>query len=213
MIKKNENFCKCIVNILDNYKTLLDCDKVLIEKQPSKNNKMRITEGLLNAYYVIRGITNDESTIKDVIVYSAKHKLGVDTFKGKRNYSQRKKLGVFRCHAFLNQIKQSDEIQNIFSISKKKDDLADCLLQALSYFNFDINCNNEQYNQQEKVVARRPTKKQINTLYSKSNIKWLLQQSSAENYKDTIINDKKIINALTYWYPNIEYDDVIKKLT
>ena len=53
---------------------------------------MRIIEGLLNAYFVIKGITNRESDIDKVIVYSAKHKLGKDTFRGKTNYSQRKKF-------------------------------------------------------------------------------------------------------------------------
>ena len=47
-----ESNCAKLVTILDTCEGLLDCDLVLIEKQPSKNNKMRIIEGLLNAYFV-----------------------------------------------------------------------------------------------------------------------------------------------------------------
>ena len=118
--KKNDNACAHMVNLLDKYSELLECDLVLIEKQPSRNNKMRIVEGLLNAYFVIKGITNKESSIEKVIVYSAKHKLGKDTFRGKSNYSQRKKLGVFRTEAFLKQYPQTDEFHYMFLNSKKK---------------------------------------------------------------------------------------------
>ena len=111
---KNTNACAHMVEILDKYSEILDCDLVLIEKQPSKNNKMRIIEGLLNAYFVIKGITNKESDIAQVIVYSAKHKLGKDTFRGKSNYTQRKKLGVFRTEAFLRQYPQTDVFHDMF---------------------------------------------------------------------------------------------------
>ena len=207
--KKNDNACAHMVNLLDGYEELLNCDIVLIEKQPSKNNKMRIVEGLLNAYFVIKGITNKDSSISKVIVYSAKHKLGKDTFRGKANYSQRKKLGVFRTHSFLKQYTQTDTFNTLFTNSKKKDDLADSLLQALSYINLDINCDTESFVKQEKIISRKPSKKQERSRYSKCNLKWIFNEYIKEGYtKELILNkiesETKVLSAVKYWFKTNE---------
>jgi len=207
--KKNDNACAHMVNLLDKYSELLECDLVLIEKQPSRNNKMRIVEGLLNAYFVIKGITNKESSIEKVIVYSAKHKLGKDTFRGKSNYSQRKKLGVFRTEAFLKQYPQTDEFHYMFLNSKKKDDLADSLLQSLSYINLDVDCDTKSFSDNEKVISRKPSKKQERSRYSKCNLKYLLNEyikdkHSKEYILSKIASETKIISAVKYWYKTPE---------
>lgn len=207
--KSNANACSYMVKLLDTCQNILNCDLVLIEKQPSKNNKMRIIEGLLNAYFVIKGMNNDESTIKDVKVYSAKHKLGKDTFKGKSNYSQRKKLGIFRCNAFLQQVKQKEDIEKIFDKSNKKDDLADCLLQSLSYIDFNINCNTEDFSKNEKVIARKPSKKQEKSRYSKCNLKWFVKEyikngKDKEYIIERFNSEPKLQTSTKYWYKNIE---------
>lgn len=207
--KKNDNACAHMVNLLDKYPELLQCDLVLIEKQPSRNNKMRIVEGLLNAYFVIKGITSKESDITQVIVYSAKHKLGKDTFRGKSNYTQRKKLGVFRSEAFLKQYPQTDEFHTMFITSKKKDDLADSLLQALSYINVDIKCDTKSFTENEKVISRKPSKKQERSRYSKCNLKYILneyvKESKTKEYiLDKIESETKIISAVKYWYKTPE---------
>jgi len=216
-VTKKENECVTLVNKLDEIIDIVLCDIVLIEKQPSKNNKMRIIEGLLNAYFVIKGVTCKESPISKVIVYSAKHKLGKDTFKGKMNYLQRKKLGVFRCEKFLNQVKQSCEMHDLFLASKKKDDLADCLLQALSYIEFNIVADNNEFNVTEKVISRKPSKKQERTRYSKCNIKWFLNDiQKIYNSKDLVFknieSNIKLRNAIMYWYKSIEnaYEILLK---
>ena len=206
---KNDNACAHMVNLLDKCTDLLDCDLVLIEKQPSRNNKMRIIEGLLNAYFVIKGITDKESGITKVIVYSAKHKLGKDTFRGKSNYTQRKKLGVFRTEAFLKQYSQTDEFHSMFVNSKKKDDLADSLLQALSYINLDINCDTKSFTENEKVISRKPSKKQERSRYSKCNLKYLLNEFVKTNHdKEYILHkislETKISAAIKYWYKTPE---------
>ena len=204
-----DNACAHMVNLLDTYSELLDNDIVLIEKQPSKNNKMRIIEGLLNAYFVIKGLTNKDSTISKVLVYSAKHKLGKDTFRGKSNYSQRKKLGIFRTEAFLRQYKQTEDIHHLFLNSKKKDDLADSLLQALSYINLNIDCDTKSFSANEKIISRKPSKKQERSRYSKCNLKYLLTQYTKENNSkeyilDQISNNTKISSAIKYWYTSSE---------
>ena len=208
---KNENSCATMVRILDTVPDMLAVDLVLIEKQPSKNNKMRIIEGLLNAYFVIKGITNNDSTIREVKVYSAKHKLGNDTYRGKVNYSQRKKLGVFRTHHFIKEYSQSEHISNLFETSKKKDDLADCLLQALSYCNIEIECNTEQFCKQEKIISREPSKKQKRTRYSKCNIKWLLQninKSLSSDSDTTIVSEinssDRLKKDILYWFKSVD---------
>ena len=206
---RNDNACAHMVNLLDKYSELLDCDLVLIEKQPSKNNKMRIIEGLLNAYFVIRGMTNKESKINTVTVYSAKHKLGKDTFKGKANYTQRKKLGIFRTSAFLKQYKQTDEINTIFDKSKKKDDLADSLLQALSHCGTEVDCNTTEFTANEKVICRKPSKKQERSRYSKCNLKWILNEYVKDKKeKEFILKEMetktKLCAAVKYWYKTSE---------
>lgn len=204
-----ENNCTKLVQTLDACDDILNSDIVLIEKQPSKNNKMRIIEGLLNAYFVIKGITNEQSAINEVKVYSAKHKLGNDTFKGKANYSQRKKLSVFRCGCFLKQTNQSDIIVDIFDKSNKKDDLADCLLQALSFTNFQITEGTLDFKLSEKIVARKPTKKQERTRYSKCNLKWFFNEfkNISQDKNDILFklsSNVKIQSAIKYWFKTNE---------
>ena len=133
------------------------------------------------------------------------------------NYTQRKKLGVFRGENFLSQVKQSTEISTIFEISKKKDDLADCLLQALSYINFDIQCSTDEFCSTEKIVCRKPSKKQIKTRYSKCNLKWIFKDlikngKNKDEIERLIVSDHKTITAIQYWYKsyNNAYDTLTK---
>ena len=92
----NETLCNNIVRAMDVHPELLEVDTVVIEKQPSKNNKMRIVEALLNAYFVIKGTTSASSLVSKVCVYSSKHKLGDTNLRGNSNYRERKKLGITR---------------------------------------------------------------------------------------------------------------------
>ena len=104
-------------------------DTVIIEKQPSRNMKMRTIENMLQVYFVMKGIEN-------VSTYSSKHKLGSigKTTKGQKNYNVRKKFGVAMTRVFV----ETTPHASFFGKHKKKDDLADCLLQALSYIKYDV---------------------------------------------------------------------------
>lgn len=201
----NQNLCEAIVSHLDKFQGIHNCHTVLIEKQPSRNNKMRIIEALLNAYFVIKGTTNDESKIKKVMVYSAKYKLGSSTVKGKSNYTERKKLAIVRCRKFLeNTIATNEKWISQFENSKKKDDLADCLLQALAYAKnsiFDTLQNVCIDNTTMKVIARKPTDKQIKSgKYSRSNIKYLLINN---NYNEENC-PSKLLNCIKQYYNSID---------
>ena len=136
-----------LINNLDQRKHLLETDVVLIEKQPSFNPKMRIIAGCLQTYFYIRGVVDREIKIKSVEFFSPKNKLKCYTgpeldisskngkiVKGK--YAQTKKMGVLIAKSKLEEYNESVEFTTIFENSKKKDDLSDCYLQALTYVSF-----------------------------------------------------------------------------
>lgn len=105
---------------------------ILVEKQPARNVKMRIIETILLTYFATKGI-------KTVLSYSAKYKLGSvgKTIKGKTNYTMRKKMSVVMCRTYISRT-ATEFFNDLFNKSKKKDDLADCLLQYLSYIKYDV---------------------------------------------------------------------------
>lgn len=188
-LNSKHSTCESIIYHLDKHPYLLNVDIVLIEKQPSRNNKMRIIESLLNAYFVIKGLSNNESSIKQVKVYSAKYKLSSNTLKGKQNYSHRKQLSILRTKKFLDLTSDiNTDLISLFSSSKKKDDLADSLLQALSFQNSstfheleNLDCTD---NIQIKIVSRKPTAKQEKSGYSLSNMKYLLLQNTETQFEN-----------------------------
>jgi hypothetical protein len=102
-------------------------DTVLIEKQPSRNTKMRVMENTLHIFFLVYKIPR-------VVAFSAKNKLGAigKTVTGKSNYTLRKKYSVLMCRKFLEEF-ESEQWQARFESHAKKDDLADCVLQYLAY--------------------------------------------------------------------------------
>lgn len=162
---------------------------VVVEKQPGRNSKMKIIETILMTYFILKGVPK-------VVSYSAKHKLGVSghKLKGKRNYKERKKLSIRHCECVLLNL-HLNEI-DMFKNSKKKDDLADCFLQALAFMNHESLKNIDIYSneniEKEKIIARKPTDKQIRFGYSKSNLKYFLRNMSEEDFK----KDVQILKAI-----------------
>lgn len=212
----NESLCINLVKVLDCHKYLLDSDTVIIEKQPSKNNKMRIMENLLTSYFVIKGVNEQTSSITKIKVYSAKHKLGSTTVKGKQNYSARKKLSITRCSEFLKKTHQTKDILVKFEKSKKKDDLADSLLQALKFTNSKLleEIENTDLDTVCYITARKPTKSQETKGYSKANIKWLLLNMKYKDRKDLeekIEDIPKLSKAIKFWYPNQGLDQTFRE--
>ncbi len=122
-----------ILEEFDQLPQLLDADVVLIEKQPSFNPKMRIISNTLYVYFTLR-VKHEASRNIKIEYYSAKHKLRccdiTEVFKTKSKYRQNKKLGIIHTTHLIK------THQDFFEKSKKKDDLADCYLQALSYVMF-----------------------------------------------------------------------------
>ncbi len=121
------------------YKHLLKTDVVLIELQSSLNApKMKSVSNYIAAYYKIRGqvdVVDNKDKISLIKYYKATNKLEFnkendDTNKG--TYKNRKKTSIQNVTEYLeykNDMLNLDRMNN----HKKKDDLADTLLQILSY--------------------------------------------------------------------------------
>lgn len=95
-------------------------DKVIIENQ--------IKQTMINIQYMIAQyyIMNH---INDIIIYHASNKLNFeDKPKIKTNYKERKSMSIQHTQPLLD-----DKWLPLFMNHKKKDDLADCFLQAYSY--------------------------------------------------------------------------------
>jgi hypothetical protein len=136
-----------LINQLDQRPHMKNVDIVLIEKQPSFNPKMRIIAGCLQTYFYIRGVVDKQvDKIKSVEFFSPKHKLkcydgpeiDISSKNGKivkGKYAQTKKMGVVIARSKLEEYMETEWLK-VFENSKKKDDLSDCYLQALTYIMF-----------------------------------------------------------------------------
>jgi hypothetical protein len=162
---------------------VLESSKVLIEKQPDKNKTMKSVENFLHAYF----LCND----KDVQLYDARFKIPDVVGPGRSMYLKRKKESVIRCSEF---IKESNiELYDWFNSQKKKDDLADTVMQALSY----INSNQiHETIKPKKQTPRKPTPNQIDTRYSRANLAWL--------YTHGITDQKRFDKDLRKYYKNVQ---------
>ena len=221
-VSSNTSVCESLVYELDKYIDMFNtCMHIVIEKQPSKNNKMRIIEGLLNAYFVIKGKCCSMSNVSKVVVYSAKHKLNamiknIKDFNGKEGYNNRKKLSVKIAENYLHNSELNSEFVQTFEKSKKKDDLADCLLQGLKYLDIEYIQDEtskeiiQNLQETKKIIARKPTEKQLSKRsgLSKSNIKYLLcaynQTNHDKNIQEYIKSYKALYNSILKQFNSIE---------
>ena len=131
---------------LENKPSLLNCEYVVIENQPSfKNPKMKSIATSIYNYYLLRGIFDKDKTksnIKEVKFLAPSNKLklinDIDSIKlsecknSTKSYKITKQLGIKYC---LENIKCSQEWTIFFNNNKKKDDLADSFLQGIYFYN------------------------------------------------------------------------------
>ncbi len=108
-------------------------DSILIENQISPiANRMNCIQGMLTQYFIMKNMTN-------IIYISAANKLKPFIGNKKTTYCERKKLSIDITKKLLIKMEgnniEKDKIINMFSNHKKKDDLADCFLQAIWYNN------------------------------------------------------------------------------
>ena len=175
----SDGLFKCMKSHLDERMWVLDADIVLIERQPDRNRKMKTIENFLHAYFVMHD--------KNTLLWDAKYKIPDVVGPGKKKYKLRKDTSIERCHSFIKE--SNPEWVSFFETHKKKDDLADTVMQALSYKTCTPN--------HEKITPRKPTEHQTNTKYSKSNLAWLYKHNKH-------INNKRFDTDLKRYFKNID---------
>jgi hypothetical protein len=120
---------------LDKLETFIfsNIDIILIENQIGPiANRMNCIQGMITQYFIMKNMNN----IKFI---SAANKLKLFIGNKKTKYCERKKISIEITHKLLpknddNNINK-DKIIEMFNKHKKKDDLADCFLQGIWYFN------------------------------------------------------------------------------
>ena len=143
--KKKLNTSRDMMNLsqicIKNLKTLNleDISSVLIENQPAlKNPVMKSIQMIIYTFFIIEGVINESSSINSVHMINARNKLKV--YKGepvsipfKNDKKNRYKINKFLSVEYTKNMieNESDEIKNIYNLSKKKDDLADSYLQGI----------------------------------------------------------------------------------
>jgi len=192
-----------LIRALDERPNLLGVDIVLIEKQPSFNPKMRIIAGCLQTYFYIRGVVDNlENPIKSVEFFSPKHKLkcydgpvlDISSKNGKvvkGKYAQTKKMGVAIARAKLEEYSEPCEMIDFFEKHKKKDDLSDCYLQALTYLCFKNNVKSIKHKvkvEKKQVLTKTELKKQLK--------EFLDQRIKNCNIMEIMNNEFKTINDI-----------------
>lgn len=148
--------------------------QVIIERQPQKNHSIKAIEHLLHTYFLCKGTP--------VKLWDAKHKIPDIVGPGKKQYAKRKQASVERC---LEHIKTSNPtLVDFFNSHKKKDDLADCFMQALSFCGSKMGPSKTVV---KKKKPRAPTENQTDTRYSRANLAWLVihdKHHTARFHKD-----------------------------
>jgi len=187
---------------LDARPWVLNAKTILIEKQPDRNKKMVSVMHFLHAYFIIR------CPKAETILYDARHKIPDVAGPGKAQYNKRKKVSIERCEDFIRSNSVNSHWIDTFVKSKKKDDLADTVMQALSFVNRREVLPASQKKKSTKLVARRPNENQKATKYSKCNLAWIyLNKVECE----VLENNKRFMKDLKRYYRDI--NELIKELS
>jgi len=181
-MKHADGVFQCLVRHLNDRPWILDASTVVIEKQPDKNRLMKSVENLLHTYFLVKE--------KPVVIWDARHKIPDVSGAGKVKYDARKKASVERARTFIQET--NENWVQFFDTHKKKDDLADTVMQALSF----IDKRPEVPAKQKKQTPRRPTENQTRVRYSKANLAWLFKTGAKQ--------DARFKKDLSRYYQNIE---------
>ena len=165
--KHADGIFPCMVRHLNDKPWVLEAKTVLIEKQPDRNRGMKGIENLLHTYFLVKD--------KDVVIWDARHKIPDHAGAGRAMYAKRKKASVDRARTFISN--GNEDWVKFFDEHKKKDDLADTVMQALSF----IDKRPVAAAAPKKVSPRKPTENQRNTKYSKANLAWLVKTGAKQD--------------------------------
>jgi hypothetical protein len=189
---------------LDARPWVLTATTILIERQPDRSKKMVSVQSFLEAYFVIR------CPESKTILYDARHKVPDVVGAGKAMYRLRKNTAIQRCEEFItNGPEINRDWVDFFKKCKKKDDLSDTVMQALSYeMPRRVIEPKKKASSDRAPVARKPTENQARTKYSKSNLIWLVKNKTDAELKI----DKKFQRDLKKHFHSMdEIKNIIKK--
>lgn len=163
-----------LVKHLNKKPWILESRQVLIEKQPDRNKGMKSVEHLLHTYL----LTKDPS--REVVIWDARYKIPDVAGPGKSQYAARKAASIERTRKFIQDT--NPEWVAYFEKHKKKDDLADTVMQALSFINrVGAPKPDAPPPKEKKATPRKPTENQKRTKYSKANLAYILKNNMPQD--------------------------------
>jgi len=181
----------CLVRHLNEKPWVLGATTVIIEKQPDRNRSMKAVENLLHTYFLVKDPT------RPVVIWDARHKIPDVAGAGKARYAQRKKTSIERARKFIAGDGPNKELVPFFDAHKKKDDLADSVMQALSFIDKRPSADpSDAAPKVKKVSPRKPTENQARTKYSKANLAWLVKTQAKQ--------DARFKKDLARYYRNLD---------
>lgn len=186
---------------LDERPWILTCDTILIEKQPDRNKKMVSVMHFLHAYFIIK------TPKSDTIIYDARFKIPDVAGPGRTQYLARKKTAIERCRDFLETTETNKHWIPMFDTSKKKDDLADTVMQAISFTKRVEPLPKSKKVANKKLIPRKPNENQKRTKYSKSNLAYIYKNKVE---CECLENNKRFMKDLKRYYRSL--DDLIKEI-
>jgi hypothetical protein len=181
----------CLVRHLNERPWVLESKTVIIEKQPDRNRSMKAVENLLHTYFLVK------DPDRQVIIWDARHKIPDVAGAGKARYAQRKKASIERARKFIEATDANRYLIPFFDSHKKKDDLADTVMQALSFIDKRPGGPHDRpVDKPKRVAPRKPTENQTRTKYSKANLAWLVKTNAKQ--------DARFKKDLARYYHSIE---------
>jgi hypothetical protein len=164
----------CLVRHLNERPWVLGANTVIIEKQPDRNRGMKAVENLLHTYFLVKGPE------RQVVIWDARHKVPDMAGAGAARYAQRKKASIERARKFIEATDVNRALVPFFDSHKKKDDLADTVMQALSFID-KRPAPDAPPAKPKKVAPRKPTENQTRTKYSKANLAYLVKTNAKQD--------------------------------
>ena len=166
----------CLVRHLNERPWVLGAKTVVIEKQPDRNRGMKAVENLLHTYFLVKGPE------REVVIWDARHKVPDMAGAGAARYAQRKKASIERARKFIEATDVNKALVPFFDSHKKKDDLSDSVMQALSFIDKRPGAAPDGVvPKAKKVTARKPTENQTRTKYSKANLAWIVKTGAKQD--------------------------------
>jgi hypothetical protein len=117
---------KNMIDIVTQKDNFLDVDLVVIENQPAlKNPTMKSIQMILYSFFLICGVSNEDSTIENIQMINARNKLKAYTGPPvpcdiKDRYKRTKFLGIQYCDIMIQESGQENSWIKLFTDSKKK---------------------------------------------------------------------------------------------